>query len=116
LAEKRKAFEKLLLEAVDEALTSLGGSAKQAVYYHLENKFKIRKDDIPSRLEDFMNGLESIFGLGANFIEIMIMKKLYEKVGQPLEWSEGKEFMFSEYVAAVKETFLKRKTIEKVKA
>ncbi|MEM2995323.1 MAG: hypothetical protein QXI91_04835 [Candidatus Bathyarchaeia archaeon] len=113
MAEKRETFEKLLVEAVDEALTSLGDSAKQAIYYHLQSKFKIKKEDIPSHLEDFMNAIESIFGLGANFLEIMIMKKLYEKVGQPLKWSENREFIFSEYVAAVKETFLKRKTVEK---
>lgn len=95
-------------EAIDEALNSLGDSAKQAIYYHLENKFKIAKKDIPSRLQDFINGLEGIFGLGANFILIMIMRKLYEKVGQPVEWKEGEELVFSEYVAAVKESFLKR--------
>jgi len=53
LARKRKAFEKLLIEAVDEALASLGESAKQSIYFHLENKFKIAKNEIPYRLEDF---------------------------------------------------------------
>lgn len=109
MAEKRKAFEKLLLEAIDEALTSLGESVKQSVYYHIERKFKIAKKDIPSHLPEFMNGLKSIFGLGADFIEIIIMRKLYEKVGQPIEWKENKELVFSEYVEAVKESFLKRK-------
>jgi hypothetical protein len=109
MAEKRKAFDKLLLEAIDEALTSLGESVKQSVYYHIERKFKISKKDIPSHLQEFMNGLKSIFGLGAEFIEIITMRKLYEKVGQPIEWKENKELVFSEYVEAVKESFLKRK-------
>lgn len=105
----RKSFEKLLLEAVDDALASLGDSARQAIYFHLEDKFKITKNDIPRRLQDFADGLEKIFGLGARFIEILIMKNLYEKIGQPLEWSESKELVFSEYVTAAKQSFQKKK-------
>ena len=109
LTRKKEAFETLLLEAVDEALASLGDSARQAIYYHLEDKFKITKNEIPYRLQDFADGLEKIFGLGARFIEIIIMKKVYEKIGQPLEWDESKELVFSEYVTAAKQSFQKRK-------
>ena len=105
---KRKAFENLLIEAVDEGLASLGESAKQAIYFHLEDKFEIAKNDIPYHLEDFTDGLEKIFGLGARFIEILIMKSLFEKIGQPLEWNQKKNLVFVEYVAAAKKSFLKR--------
>jgi len=108
LARKRKAFEKLLLEAVDEALASLGESAKQSIYFHLKEKSKIAKNDIPYRLEDFADGLEKIFGLGARFIEILIMKSLFKKVGQPLQWDESRELVFAEYVAAAKRSFAKK--------
>jgi hypothetical protein len=114
LTRKKKTFEKLLTEAVDEALASLGESAKQAIYFHLENKFKIAKKDIPYRLEDFAGGLEKIFGLGAHFIEILIMKSLFEKIGQPLEWNQSKELIFTEYVAAAKQSFLKKEKEAKV--
>lgn len=105
----KKAFEKILLEAVDDALLSLGESARQSIYFHLESKFKIAKNDIPYHLEDFVKGLEKIFGLGARFLEILIMKELHEKVGQPLEWNQSKEFVFVEYVAAAKQTLSKSK-------
>jgi hypothetical protein len=105
----RKAFDKLLLEAVDDGLSSLGESAKVSIYFHLENKFGIAKNEIPNRLKDFADGLEKIFGLGARFIEILVMKNLFEKVGQPLEWNENKELIFVEYVAAAKESCLKKK-------
>jgi hypothetical protein len=110
----KKVFEELLLEAIDDALSSLGESAMQSIYFHLENRFEISKDDIPYQLEDFEDGLEKIFGLGAHFIEILIMKSLFEKIGQPLEWNENKELMFTEYVAAAKQSYLKGK--KKVKA
>ena len=103
----KKAFERLLLEAVDESLTSLGDSAKQAIYFHLENKFKIERNEIPERVEDFGEGLQKIFGVGAQFLEILIMKKLYERIGQPLEWNQNKELIFAEYVATARRSFLK---------
>ena len=114
MTRKRKAFENILIEAVDEGLASLGESAKQSIYFHLEDKFKIAKKDIPYRLEDFTDGLEKIFGLGAHFIEILIMKSLFEKIGQPLEWNQSKELVFVEYVAAAKRSFLKRQKEVKV--
>ena len=106
----KKIFERLMLESVDEALTSLGDSAKQAIYFHLEDKFGIEKNQIPQRVEDFAEGLEKIFGIGAQFLEILIMKNLYERIGQPLEWDKrSKELIFAEYVAAARRSFLKER-------
>jgi hypothetical protein len=107
LKGKKGDFEKLLMESVDEALTSLGESAKQSIYFHLEDKFKISKEEIPRRIEDFADGIEKIFGLGAHFIEILIMKKLYEKIGKSLEWNEKEEFVFVNYVKAARQSFAK---------
>jgi hypothetical protein len=105
----RKNFDKLLIEAVDDALSSLGESAKLAIYYHIESKFKISKEEIPSRVKEFAEGLEKIFGSGAKFIEIMIMKKLYERVGKPLEWDQSKEFTFADYVETARRCVQERK-------
>lgn len=98
----KAAFEKLFVEAVDEALASLGDSAKQAIYFHLENKFEIARNEIPQHAEDFAEGL-------SQFLEILIMKKLYERTGQPLRWDKSKEFIFAEYVAAARRSFLKKR-------
>jgi len=109
LAVKGKSFDKILLEAVDDALASLGDSARQSIYFHLEDRFRIAKNDIPHRISDFTEGLEKIFGLGARFIEILIMKNLYGKIGQTLVWNEDRELVFTEYVAAAKQSYLKGK-------
>ncbi len=103
-----KAFDNILLRAVDDALTSLGDSAKQSIYFHLEDKFNIKKKNIPNRLEDFEAGLERIFGMGARFLEIMIMKNLYSEIEEPLEWQEGREVVFIDYVEAARLSFKKR--------
>ena len=103
-------FQKLFLESVDDAFSSLGDSAKQAIYFHLETKFKISRKDIPNSLDEFENGLEKIFGAGTRYLEILIMKKLYENMEpkkQIVKWDENKEFRFSDYVRAAASTFSK---------
>ena len=105
----RKTFDELLLEAVDEALSSLGESAKQSIYFHLQDKFKISREEIPRHVKEFAEGLEKIFGFGARFLEIMIMKRLYAHIGQPLNWDEREEFVFVNYVEAARRSFQKAK-------
>jgi hypothetical protein len=107
-----KTFQKLFLEAVDSAFSSLGESARQSIYFHLENKFKIAKDEIPCRIEDFENGLEKIFGEGNRFLEVLIMRKLYEKLGSEgniLKWDESRQFRFVDYVKAAERHFSQKK-------
>jgi len=101
-------FEKLLLEAVDEALSSLGDSAKYTIYCRLERVFKIRRRDIPHKIEEFSDAIEKIFGSGAKVLEVLIMKRLYEKVGGVIEYPERDNLTFTEYVAAARQSFLKR--------
>ncbi len=107
-----KAFQKCFLKAVDAAFSSLGDSAKQSIYYHLESKFMIPREDIPCRVEDFETGLEKIFGVGTRFLEVLIMKELHENMGPEvdvLKWEEDKEFKFIDYVKAAERNFSQKK-------
>src|SRR3989304_7537998 len=88
---RNRCFEELLAEAVDEGLSSLGDSAKQAIYFHLEKTFSIEKQNIPNKFEEFTNAIEKIFGLGAKTLEIRIIKSLYEKVGRDFKYFPEKE-------------------------
>ena len=74
-------FSKVLLSAVDESLASLGDSPKQAILFHLESSFKIKRECIPDNLTNFTTALEKIFGPGASYLEKLIAKRLYEKLG-----------------------------------
>jgi len=103
----KHSFEKLLLEAIDEGLSSLGDSAKHAIYFHLKNNYGINRRDIPSKIEEFVDAIEKIFGLGAKILEILIMKQLYQKIGHVVEHDQELEnLVFTEYVATVRHTFL----------
>jgi hypothetical protein len=107
LATKSREFNKLLVSAIDEALNSLGKSVRQSIYFHIENKFSVARNEIPENLVEFQGGLEKIFGTGARFIEILIMKNLHSKIGLPLKM-ESEQLEFVKYVDATKEGFLKK--------
>jgi len=55
----RSEFNRLLLEAVDEGLSSMGESSRQAVYFHIEKNSNIRRHEIPCRIEDFDTAIEA---------------------------------------------------------
>jgi hypothetical protein len=89
LTEVRKEleFNKILLEAIDEALLTLGELAKSSLYLHLQNDFALPKNQIPFRIVDFVDALERIFGQAALQLQILIMKCLNEKVQGFYKWS-----------------------------
>jgi hypothetical protein len=110
------AFEDLLLEAIDEGLSSLGASGKQAIYAFLQGSFQIDKPDIPYRLEEFVDAIEKLFGLGAKFLEVLIMKRIHEKLGQVFKYDkEPQDLIFTEYVEAARQSFLRKPNYELVK-
>ncbi len=98
-----RGFKKILLKAIDEGLSSIGDSPKQAIYLHLEKTFKIKRQDIPNKIEEFSEAMEKIFGPGAKVLEIQIMRHLYEKVGQDFRYVPNRgDLVFNEYVEAVR--------------
>jgi hypothetical protein len=93
-------FREILLAAVEESLSSLGDSPKQAILFHLECSFKIKKERIPENITEFTKALEKIFGPGAIYLEKLIAKRLHEKLG--LEFEDAERWNFLEHVNDVK--------------
>lgn len=106
-------FERILLEAIDESLSSLGQSSKQAVYFHLEQSFNIKKHEIPYKINAFAEAIERIFGVGAKFLEILIMKQLHKKIGGIIKLHEYANLAFTEYITAAKRSFLEKNKAKK---
>jgi hypothetical protein len=99
-------FSKVLLAAVEEGLSSLGDSPKQAILFHLESSFMIKKEEIPTSLTEFTRALEGIFGPGASYLEKLIARRLYEKLG--LEFANGECWDFMRCVDSVKKHLVKK--------
>jgi len=75
-----KNLQKTILDAIEEGLATLGESPKQAILFHLENTFKLRREEIPKNLTEFKKALEKIFGPGTPYVERLILEKLYGKL------------------------------------
>jgi len=113
-----KKFELILLETLDEALSTLGENVKKTIYFYLQQKFFIAKNEIPYKIDDFSNALEQIFGLGARKLEILIMTKLNQKIKACYKW-EGPnwlvpELTFSQYVELLKLSYEDNRKINQV--
>ncbi|MGA3059625.1 MAG: hypothetical protein ABSD92_04570 [Candidatus Bathyarchaeia archaeon] len=116
--ERLKKFEAVVLEAVDEAFSTLGETAKTSIYFHLEHKFFIQEKDIPYMIDDFSYALERVFGMAAKHLEILIMKKLHEKITCSYKW-EGPswlvpELTFRQYVELVRLQYEEKEKTENV--
>jgi len=107
-------FDQILLDAIDEALSSLGKNVKTTVYFQLEDIFKIKKQEIPVRISDFSSALEQLFGLGARQLEILFIKNLHAKIKVTFKWPTYEwplskwivpEVTFQEYVRFMRQKF-----------
>jgi hypothetical protein len=113
-----KKFEDVLQDSIDDAFSSLGEAVKASIYFHLEHKFLITRQEIPYRIEDFSDALDRIFGLGAKHLELLIMKHLYEKVNCLYRWEGPKwlvpDLTFKEYVELIRIAYADEKKTGKV--
>jgi hypothetical protein len=78
---KNEKFGNLLIAVVDKTLSCLGEEPKSAIYFHLENVLNLPKHEIPSRIDEFSNGLEGLLGSGAKILENSFIKNIYSEVG-----------------------------------
>jgi hypothetical protein len=101
-----KKFNDVIQKSIDEAFSSLGESVKKSIYFHLEHDFRIPKKEIPLRISEFSDALDRIFGLGARYLELLIMKNLNEKVQCEYKWDGPKwlvpDLTFKEYVELIR--------------
>ena len=96
-------FNRLFIEVIDETFSSLGESAKTAIYFHLERKFKIKKDEIPNTVANFAQAMDILFGISSKPLELMFMQRLNEKVKAEYGSVKPDDFTFEKYVDMVKQ-------------
>ena len=95
-------FSRLLQKAIDEAFSSVSNDNNKAIYNHLENTFKIKKQEIPNKLAEFANAIEATFGLAAELIEIRIMANVHKHINNHAYYPKDDKVVFSEYLADVR--------------
>ncbi|MCW4051811.1 MAG: hypothetical protein NWE78_01210 [Candidatus Bathyarchaeota archaeon] len=92
----------ILVEAVNEGLSNICGSAGSAVIFFLENNGSIKSKTKIGSVESLSEGLESIFGFGSKVIERRILEVLYLKL--QLSGKKGTPSDF-DFVNEVKKAF-----------
>jgi hypothetical protein len=65
-----------LLDCIDAGLGVFGSTVRQAVYWRLEVEYKMKREDIALRPEDFRKFLEAAFGIGTECVERTIIKEM----------------------------------------
>ena len=95
-------FKVAIIETVDESFSSFSNLNKEAIYLHLENVFKIKKEEIPCKIEGFADAIEQIFGVGAKLIEIRIIETLHKRIPEFVFFPKKGDIDFKEYVASLR--------------
>jgi len=72
---------RLMLEAVKEALESTLGSSGAEMIYRFAHYSGIKRREIPNEFRRFRCVLRNILGVGASFLERIIFRRLYLKLG-----------------------------------
>ena len=89
-------IRKVILEAVDEALGTLGESARQTIYWHIDRKYKLRREDIPEKLQALPLALDSLLLAGGRVVERLIAQSLCKKFG--VAYEEHADWRLVDYV------------------
>lgn len=77
-----------IMKGVDRGLDILGRIGKPAVLVILAREFKLRRQDVPDRPEQFTAALGKMFGSGAGLIESSILDGIRQETGSAVRyWS-----------------------------
>ena len=94
-------FNVAIIDTVDEIFSSFCNIDKDAFYRHLEDTFKIKKQEIPFKIEGFTDAIEQIFGVGAKLIEIRIIETLHRRIPEFVFFPKKGDIDFKEYVTSL---------------
>jgi len=93
---QRAELRKALLGAVDHGLQVPGEIVRAAIYERIERSYRVRREEIPEKLETFHRALEDLLGAGAKVMERLIAKNLYSRL--ELNFTEHDRWTIVEYV------------------
>lgn len=106
LSEKQKpaedSFKIAITETVDESLSQFCNLDKEAIYLRLEKTYKIKKQEIPFKIENFVDAIEQMFGVGAKLIEIKMTSALHKRIPEFIFFPRKGDVDFKEFVTSLR--------------
>ena len=76
-------MHKILLQAVDDGLSVPGDIVKAAIYDRIERSYRLKREEIPEKLEAFHSALEDLLGDSTKVVERLISRSLYNRLELP---------------------------------
>jgi len=76
-----KSTQEVLMLAVEEGLSILGKDVAPIIFYHIDNTFGLKTQDVLKEPDSFVKALEAIFGCGAATIEKLIVLSICANIG-----------------------------------
>ena len=74
-------FDKFLVRIIDYSLKEVfTENAALAIYAYLESSYALNQEDIPEKLDLFVDGLHKFLSTGAFTVERVILENLYSKL------------------------------------
>jgi len=70
-----------LILAIEQGLSALGESVAQVIFYNIDKKYSLKREDIPKKPDRFAEALGAIFGSGAITIEKLIIQSVCAATG-----------------------------------
>ncbi len=89
-----------LLAAVDYGLLALGEVVRATIYTRIEERYQVKREEIPEKLDTFHKALQELLGGGAEILKRLIVKSLYSTL--KLKLPENESWTFVEYVQNAK--------------
>ena len=97
-------FEKLLIKSVDDGLKdTFGETATEIIYKHLERNHSLKQEEIPEKLEVFIEALQKFLSSGATVVEGIVLEKLCSNLG--IERPSEELLNFVDDVTNLKKTY-----------
>jgi len=97
-------LDRFVLEAVDEVLKSVFGSKSvKVIYDSLDRRMGLKRQDIPSRIEDFCAGIEMLLGSNNSVLDRLMLRGLCSKL--QLDYDQSSKTSFLDYVQLLRRRF-----------
>lgn len=92
--EEKDRFKKSVRKTIDAKLKHVFGETGTVVIYnYLQSALSLQQEEIPEKLEIFIEGLDRFLSSGAKVVEKVILDGLYCEFGKEFQSKEGYEFI-----------------------
>ncbi len=82
------AGEDLVMRMIEDGLNALGENAGKVILHHIEVRYSLTRNQMPRKLDIFMEALREIFGEGSVTIERIIVRTMGQKTGMTINEME----------------------------